>query len=244
LVFLLASFGLALDASGGSVTANITLLGEFEVAECSDGGETARCFIVEESGPWRGLGEVQVRETVVQSGLMDLDLCEPQTRRGVFTTKRGTISYVASGIDCPGTRNLLGGYRGVIADWEVTGGTGLYTGATGSGTQNVRPEDDGDEVNTHYVGTVSVPGLEFDMARPVLSGVPKALTVRSPRPAVVRYRAPTALDAIDGAVDVTCVPRSGARFRLGRTVVRCAATDSSANEATAAFVVSVRKAVG
>ena len=74
-------------------------------------------------------------------------MCEPQTRRGVFTTNRGTISYVAAGIDCPGTRNLLGGYRGVLADWVVTGGTGLYEGATGSGTQNVRPEDDGDEVN-------------------------------------------------------------------------------------------------
>jgi hypothetical protein len=79
----------------------------------------------------------------------------------VFGTKLGTISYVGTGIDCPGTRNLLGGYRGVLADWVVTGGTGLYAGATGSGTQNVRPEDDGDEVNTHYVGSIAVPGVAF-----------------------------------------------------------------------------------
>jgi HYR domain len=240
-ILLLAPLALALNASAGSVTANITLLGEFRVAECTEGGATARCFIVEESGPWPGLGQVEVHETVVQSGLMDEDLCEPQTRHGVFTTNRGTISYVATGIDCPGTRNLLGGYRGVIADWVVTGGTGLYEGATGDGTQNVRPEDDGDEVNTHYVGSVSVPGVEFDTAAPVLRGVPRRLTVRSARPAIVKYTTPTAVDAVDGAVAVTCLPRSGARFRIGRTVVRCAATDSSANERAATFVVAVQK---
>jgi hypothetical protein len=240
-ILILVPLGVALDASAGSVTANITLLGEFRVAECTDGGETARCFIVEETGPWPGLGHVEVHETVVQSGLMDEELCEPQTRRGMFTTTRGTISYVATGIDCPGTRNLLGGYRGVIADWVVTGGTGVYEGATGSGTQNVRPEDDGDEVNTHYVGSVSVPGVEFDKTAPVLQGVPRRLMVRSARPAIVKYRPPTAVDAVDGAVAVTCLPRSGARFRIGPTVVRCAATDSSANERAATFVVAVVK---
>jgi hypothetical protein len=242
LILAVASLVLSLNAAAGSVTANITLLGEFEVSECGEGGETARCFLVEESGLWPGLGDVEVHETVIQSGLMDEELCEPQTRHGVFSTKHGTISYVGTGIDCPGTRNLLGGYRGVLADWVVTGGTGLYAGATGSGSQNVRPEDDGDEVNTHYVGSIAVPGVAFDTSRPTMRGVPRAISVRSSRPAVVRYRTPTAVDAVDGAVPVTCAPRSGTRFSLGRTTVHCAAVDTSANEIVASFVVTVRRA--
>jgi hypothetical protein len=240
-ILAVASLVLSLNAAAGSVTANITLLGEFKVAECGEDGETARCFLVEESGLWPGLGRVEVHETVIQSGLMDEELCEPQTRHGVFSTKHGTISYVGTGIDCPGTRNLLGGYRGVLADWVVTGGTGLYAGATGSGTQNVRPEDDGDEVNTHYVGSIAVPGVAFDTSRPTMRGVPRAISVRSSRAAVVRYRAPTAVDAVDGPVPVKCLPRSGARFAPGRTPVWCTAVDSSGNEALAFFTVDVRR---
>ena len=50
----------------------------------------------------------------------------------------------------------------------------------------------------------------------------------------------TATDDVDGAVPVSCQPRSGSRFKLGRTTVRCEATDSTANTATAAFTVTVK----
>lgn len=47
--------------------------------------------------------------------------------------------------------------------------------------------------------------------------------------------------AVAASVAARCTPRSGAAFRVGRTRVTCTATDSSANTATAAFTVVVRK---
>jgi len=47
-------------------------------------------------------------------------------------------------------------------------------------------------------------------------------------------------DDVDGAVPVTCRPRSGSYFKIGRTVVTCTAMDTSANERTARFAVTVR----
>ena len=69
-------------------------------------------------------------------------------------------------------------------------------------------------------------------------------TVRAPRGskrARVAYSV-TAHDDVDGAVPVTCSPRSGSWFRIGRTVVRCSVTDTSANEAMATFAVTVKRA--
>jgi len=51
----------------------------------------------------------------------------------------------------------------------------------------------------------------------------------------------TARDGVDSAVPVACQPRSGSRFRIGRTTVRCEATDSSGNTGKAAFTVTVKR---
>jgi HYR domain len=51
----------------------------------------------------------------------------------------------------------------------------------------------------------------------------------------------TATDGVDGAVPVSCRPRSGSRFKLGRTTVRCEATDSSGNATKAAVSVTVKR---
>ena len=67
--------------------------------------------------------------------------------------------------------------------------------------------------------------------------------VRAPRNARrirVRYTV-SASDGVDGAVLVACQPKSGSFFRVGRrTVVRCSATDTSANIQTAHFAITVR----
>ena len=92
-----------------------------------------------------------------------------------------------------------------------------------------------------WTGTLEVPGLEFDVTRPTLSGAVNK-TVRAPRRAErVRVRfTVTAKDAVDGSVPGRCRPRSGNRFKLGKTRVTCAATDKSGNTATAKFIVTVR----
>ena len=130
--------------------------------------------------------------------------------------------------------------------FTVTGGTGIYAGASGGGTLEPalgQPRDDGSRHGLEtFQGTLTVPGLEFDQIAPTFVGA-KSRTVVAPRRAKrVRVRfVVTATDAVDGPVPVTCRPRSGTRFRIGRTQVRCSAADTSANAATASFRITVRR---
>jgi hypothetical protein len=129
--------------------------------------------------------------------------------------------------------------------FTVTGGTGTYAGASGSGTVERKlgtATDTGRSGTETWTGTLSVAGMEFDTTPPVLSGA-SAKTVRAPR-RVRRVRVTykvTARDDVDGSVPVTCQPASGSRFKIGRAVVACSATDTSGNTATASFRVTVRR---
>ena len=130
--------------------------------------------------------------------------------------------------------------------FTVTGGTGIYVGASGSGTLEPalgQPRDDGSRNGLETLqGTLTVPGLEFDQIAPKLVGATSRKVVAPRRAKRVRVRfVVTATDGIDGPVPVACRPRSGTGFRIGRTRVRCSATDTSANAATASFTITVRR---
>lgn len=91
-------------------------------------------------------------------------------------------------------------------------------------------------------GVLDVSEAALDTDAPKFSGV-RNITVKAPRGA---KRARThfsihAADAVDGTVSVSCTPRSGSSFKLGRTAVKCSATDSSGNTGTAAFTVTVKR---
>ena len=128
--------------------------------------------------------------------------------------------------------------------FTITGGTGIYTGASGSGRVERRlvPTPVGAAGTETYVGTLAVPGHEFDLTAPTISGA-RSKTVRAPKKASrvrVTFRV-TAQDDVDGPLRASCSPASGSRFKVGRTTVRCSARDTSANPATAAFRVTVRR---
>ena len=125
-------------------------------------------------------------------------------------------------------------------DFTVTGGSGIYEGVSGSGTAQ---RAFGATVTgiEKWTGTLLAPGTEFDVTPPKLNGA-TSKTVRAPKGQKrvrVTYTV-TASDAVDGRVPVTCQPRSGSRFRLGRTRVVCSTTDRSANTAMTSFRVTVR----
>jgi hypothetical protein len=127
--------------------------------------------------------------------------------------------------------------------FTVTGGTGIYAGASGSGTVLTRGTPGSTNTDSDILdGSLTVPGLEFDLTPPVLKGAVSkiALAPRKAKGIRVRYTV-TARDAVDGSVAVACKPRSGSRFRIGRTKIRCSATDSSGNTATATFTVTVKR---
>jgi hypothetical protein len=153
---------------------------------------------------------------------------------------------------------LSEGARCVDAEeaWEepqaftITGGTGPFASASGRGTL-VRGDlldlPDYGYAET-WTGTLTVPGLH--LTAPKLSGA-VAKTVRAARGAKsarVTFEV-TATDDEGADVSVSCWPRSGSRFPLGKTIVLCAATDSSGNwttdwsgnPATAVFTVTVKR---
>ena len=57
--------------------------------------------------------------------------------------------------------------------------------------------------------------------------------------AVVSYASPTATDAVDANVAISCVQSSGSVFPIGTSTVNCTATDDANNVADAAFTVTV-----
>ena len=153
----------------------------------------------------------------------------------VAVLSKGDFSFSASAPGCQqqATATLT---------YSVTGGTGKYAGASGSGTLAVPSftESTLSGIKT-WSGTLDVPGLEFETVPPVLRGaVSKTVRAKTKKGVVVRY-AVIATDAVDGSVPVVCKPRSGSRFKVGKTTVKCAATDTSANVATASFKVTVKR---
>jgi len=80
-----------------------------------------------------------------------------------------------------------------------------------------------------------------DTTPPAFSKVPTSIAskVNGVKTAVVSYPKPVARDAVDGVVDVTCLPSTKSAFDLGRTQVTCTAGDTRGNESSVSFFVRV-----
>ena len=169
--------------------------------------------------------------------------CPPTLVKSLATTGRfvvankGEIDFaLADGVRCVDAEPV----RNEPQAFTITGGTGPYTGAAGSGT--VERSLSGGVGVERWTATLTVPGLEFDTAPPVIVGA-VSKSVRAParaKRARVTYKV-TARDEVDGAVAARCNPRSGSLFKLGRTVVTCTASDTSGNNRAARFLIAVRR---
>jgi hypothetical protein len=94
-----------------------------------------------------------------------------------------------------------------------------------------------DAANNEAHGSFSV--TVQDTTAPELT-LPADLTVEATGPSgAVATFAASASDLVDGDVDVSCSPESGATFALGPTTVSCTARDTRGNEASGAFQVKV-----
>ena len=234
-------------ASTTFAAGNLNLQGSLSMASrdavCPDGLPlSTACHSRTAQGEISGLGRAS--HTYMYNG--DFTRCGPGdvVILGYTTTLRvagkGEISVSVADAPC-----LLADIPALNAtqSFTVTGGTGIYAGASGSGRieRAANFTGGGAAGKDTWIGTLVVPGLEFDVTPPTLSGA-TSKTVRAPRGAKrvrVTYKV-TASDNADGQVPVTCKPRSGSRFPIGRTVVRCSGTDSSANTGSASFRVTVR----
>jgi HYR domain-containing protein len=259
-----AIVGLALTAAAPAamhaVKDTLTLNGVFKVSNgalpCPAGSPASvACYQFRGKGSIPGLG--QVTEEYVAS----MDESNPACALLGFTPD--VLTVVGKGeIDLSITVSAR--CNGFPTGFTVTGGSGAYAGASGSGsfTPNlvkngawqdpegssdddyVDKDDMGGWVSDRLAGNVGVPNLTFDMKPPVIGGavsktVHLAVGVTRAR---VRFNI-TAHDAVDGSVPVTCSPRSGSFFKIGRTKVTCSSSDSSANRASARFTISVKRAI-
>jgi hypothetical protein len=189
-----------------------------------------------------GLGDVKEEYTWVFA--IGPPTCAGALAKPLATTGRlvvagkGEIAFaLADGAQCGEVEPV----RNEPQDLTFTGGTGTFAGASGSGKLEARSILGGEGTET-LTGTLAVPRLEFDLTPPSLSGA-TSKTVRVPKKAKnarMTFKV-TATDAVDGAVPVMCQPKSGSRFKVGRTSVNCEATDSSANTAKASLTVTVKR---
>jgi hypothetical protein len=230
----------------GTLQVNATITNVWRMSDdfCPPGTPAlADCVRSEGQGNVAGLGRVTVSYDKVLPNDDPRCFIIHHNTAVIEVAGKGTLQLSRTGRDCgagPPPR------QDGPFEFTVASGSGKYVGASGtlvyrgSVSMHVGPCCRG-LVKDTWTGTLSVPGVEFDITSPVLAGA-VSKTVRAPRAANrvrVRYVV-TATDAVDGAVPVACKPRSGSPFAVGRTPVTCSATDSSGNSARRRFTVTVR----
>ena len=139
------------------------------------------------------------------------------TQRNTGTVGRATMSGDISEYETPAPPGVLGGitYGPDHAVWFTAQDTG-------------------------EIGRMEIEAV--DATTPTLK-VPDDMQVNASSSvgAVVIYTA-TAVDDVDGPVEVACEPQSGATFSIGTTTVTCEASDAAGNTASASFDVHVKGA--
>jgi HYR domain len=251
---LLSVVVIALMTAAGATGSSKRALGTLEVkatlltsraadaAHCPPGASAdSSCFRYVGKGTIPGLGQVTSTYTkVITRGDADCEVRFVLDPVVLEVAGRGAVELSRPERTC--FRLSLPVTIGPL-DVTVARGSGAYAGASGSMklTTWVSQFDTPASRDT-WTGTLSAPGVDFDVTPPVISGA-VSKTVKTPQRAKrvrVRYSV-TARDAVDGRVPVFCTPGSGSSFKLGRTSVFCSATDASANVRRARFTVTVRR---
>lgn len=215
------------------------LKGSYDGTDCPQGTPAGDlCWTINTKGVVRGLGSVTASGILVVAG-PHTDCEVWQSAPTLTVAGKGTI---ALSVTTPsGTCfNGAGGPVNAGLVFTVTGGTGAFAGASGTGTEDTTGVGQL-QASDSLSGTIDAPATTFDLTPPVITGASKVVHVSKGKKSIrVRY-AVSAKDAVDGSVPATCRPASGSAFAIGRTRVTCTATDSSANTATAGFTITVER---
>jgi hypothetical protein len=152
-------------------------------------------------------------------------LIVPLSLKAEATSRAGAVvHFVVSSSDNPAPTIVCNHSPGSLFPFGNTKVTCTATGASGGG-------------KAVQSFTVSV----RDTTAPVFAGKPSNIVekVSGKKPLKVVYKRPAATDAVDGKVTSVCSPRSGSKFKLGKTTVTCKATDAHKNSSEISFSVKV-----
>lgn len=235
------------QAATGTLNMSASLRLVSVLGPCPPGVDASACSERTSTGLFSGLGQVTGRYT------FRMDVGPPTCANGwgkaraypvrFAVASKGEIHFeLAAAAQCLNEEQEFAA-RAPTQTFTVTGGSGIYAGASGTGTvmRTLGTTATGAVGTETWTGTLTVAGLEFDVTQPTLAGATNksVRAKKGAKSARVTFRV-TARDATDGVVPIACNPRSGSRFQLGGTRVTCEATDSSGNTAAAAFRVTVR----
>jgi hypothetical protein len=215
----------------------------FSQVDCPAGTPaTTNCYgIVSIGGAVvRGLGQVTTVPNLVLFDNFGTACARRHAQIQILVAGKGEIDLATKSSVCIAPDQ----YTRFLDEVTVTGGSGRYAGASGSGLMDVQIHETGPgsgNSRVTWTGSLSVAGVTFDTTPPQIGGATsKLVKTRLAAGARVRYSV-SATDATDGSVPATCRPKSGSLFRLGRTTVTCTASDSSGNTAIARFAVTVKR---
>ena len=231
----------------GTLDLNAALSLRSVVAECPSGVSASTCSDRTSTGLSAGLGPVTGTYTFL------LDTGPPVCADGLGRARaypvrfsvasKGEIRFqLAAGVECVNGAESHDA-REQTQTFTVTRGTGIYAGASGTGTVKrglgtnylwLLRERDVDR-HPHRAG----PRLRPHTADTGWCDQQDGASQKGCEVDLVAFRV-TAKDDRDGTLPVACTPKSGSRFKLGRTRVTCSSIDSSANTAKASFTVTVR----
>ncbi len=123
-------FALGLLLPGRAQAASLVPFGgtiseQFHVMLCTG----CRVVYITGAGELQHLGVTTEISTVIVSTIPLLDGCFPETRATTLTAANGDQIYISgSGQSCPNNTST--------DQWQITGGTGRFTGASGFGTES------------------------------------------------------------------------------------------------------------
>lgn len=221
---------------------NGTFLVQFERVDCVAGiPATTNCFrnTSLRAGIFPGLGEVSTAAYTLLWDDFGAPCAHVHGQVPLLVAGRGEIDLALSFTACF-TADLF-----PPAEVTVSGGSGRYAGASGTGVLTFSPPaltgpGAGNRVIA-WAGTLNVPGLTFDTTPPqVVGATSKVVKTRLAAGARVRYSV-SASDATDGPLPAACLPKSGSLFPVGRTTVSCTSADSSGNATRVRFVITVKR---
>ncbi len=229
-------------ANVGTLQVSGTFTNKFKFVPCPAGAPTtSSCYReVNVGDAIPGLGNATVDYTLVQDDFGS-ECAHVHALIPILIAGKGEIDLTTRSTGC-----ILPDHPEIFPPIEATvsGGSGLYAGASGSGVLGYANHVLGSGLGRSKVtwtGTLNVAGLTFDTTSPQIVGATsKSVKTHSAAGTRVRYSV-SATDATDGSVQPTCTPKSGRIFRVGRTTVRCTAVDGSGNTTAASFVITVNR---